>query len=264
MPTLTNNAVPDARPALLITIAAAAVIALLWLGPIPQSASYHAFADQRSLFGIPNFSNTLSNLPFFLVGVAGLVALRRGVPAGGLPALRAAYLTFFLGATLLFPGSAWYHLAPSNQTLVWDRMPMTIAFMAFFAIILGEHISPRLGARLLLPLLGVGVASVLAWWLSDNGTGGDLRLYVLVQYLPMLLIPVIVLAYPPALRPTGYVWALVAAYAIAKLFELLDGQVLSTTGLVSGHALKHLVAAAGMLVFLIGLFRRRASLLTLP
>jgi hypothetical protein len=255
---------PDARLALLIAIATGAVIALLWYGPIPQSASYHAFADQRSLFGIPNFSNTLSNLPFFLVGVAGLVALRRGVPAGGLPPLRAAYLAFFLGAALLFPGSAWYHLAPSNHTLVWDRLPMTIAFMAFFAIILGEHVRPRLGARLLLPLLGVGVASVLAWWLSDNGTGGDLRLYVLVQYLPMLLIPVIVLTYPPALRPTGYVWALVAAYAIAKLLELLDGPVLSTTGMVSGHALKHLVAAAGMLVFLIGLFRRRASLLTLP
>ncbi len=80
----------------------------------------------------------------------------------------------------------------------------------------------------------------------------------------MLLIPVIVLAWPPALVPTSYVWALVGAYAVAKLFELLDGQILNTTGLVSGHALKHLVAAAGMLAFLIGLFRRRAAPLMLP
>ena len=242
---------------MLLAVAAVAVVAVILHGPIPQPSGYHDFADDRCLGGVPNFADTLSNLPFLLVGVAGLVAFGRHTPPGALAALRPAYLVFFVGTALLFPGSAYYHLAPSDSTLAWDRLPMTLAFMAVFAIIIGEHISPRLGIRLLLPLLLFGAFSVLYWRATDTGNGGDLRLYVIVQYLPMLLIPAIVLLYRSALEPTAYLWALLGSYGVAKVLEFLDAPVLRMTGFVSGHTLKHLAAALGVLFLLLGFIRRR-------
>jgi hypothetical protein len=245
------------RPLILFGVTLAAVLALAVYGPIPQAADYHAFADQRPFLGIPNFSNTLSNIGFLLVGSAGLWALRRGVPAGGLALLRPAYLVFFAGTALLFPTSGIYHLWPNNTTLAWDRLAMAIAFMAFFAIVIGEQIDPRLGARLLAPLVLIGVVSVAYWRLSDTGEGGDLRLYLLIQFLPMLLIPLIAVSYPPFLRPTWYLWALLASYGLAKVFELLDEPILQLSQGLSGHTLKHIVAAIGIAFFLLGLYRRR-------
>lgn len=250
---------PDVRALVLLVAAFIAVVAVGLHGPIPQPSGYHAFADGRSLFGIPHFADTLSNLPFLLVGIAGLLLFGRRSPQGALPLLRPAYLTLFTATALLFPGSAYYHLVPSDATLAWDRLPMTIAFMAVFAIIIGEHISPRLGRRLLLPLLLFGALSVLYWRATDSGNGGDLRLYVVVQYLPMLLIPAIVLMYRSALEPTSYLWALLGSYGLAKALEFLDAPVLRITGFVSGHTLKHLAAALGVAFLLLGFMRRRAA-----
>jgi hypothetical protein len=244
------------RGVMLLTLAAIAVVAVGLHGPIPQPSGYHDFADGRSFGGIPHFADTLSNLPFLLVGVAGLARFIRRTPRGALPALRPAYLSFFVGTALLFPGSAYYHLAPSDSTLAWDRLPMTLAFMAVFAIVIGEHISSRFGIRLLLPLLLFGAFSVLYWRLTDSGYGGDLRLYVIVQYLPMLLIPAIVLLYRSALEPTSYLWALLGSYGAAKALEFLDAPVLRITGVVSGHTLKHLAAALGVYFLFLGLTRR--------
>lgn len=117
-------------------------------------------------------------------------------------------------------------------------------------------ISPRLAVRLLAPPLLFGAFSVLYWRATDSGDGGDLRLYVLVQYLPMLLIPAIVLSYRSALAPTSFVWALLGSYGVAKVLELLDGPVLRITGVVSGHTLKHLIAALGVYFLLLGCLRR--------
>ena len=241
----------------ILMLTLAAILALAIHGPMPQAPEYHSFADQRAFWGIPNFSNTLSNLGFLLVGAAGLWALRRGVPTGGLALLRPASLVFFVGTALLFPTSGTYHLWPSNATLVWDRLAMAIAFMAFFAIVIGEYIDSRLGARLLFPLVLIGIVSVAYWRLSDTGDGGDLRPYLLVQFLPMLLIPLIAVSYPPFLRPTWYLWVLLASYGLAKVFELLDEPILRLSQGLSGHTLKHIVAAIGIAFFLLGLDRRR-------
>ena len=181
----------------------------------------------------------------------------RRTPRGALPVLRPAYFAFFLGTALLFPGSAYYHLAASDSTLAWDRLPMTLAFMAVFAIIIGEHVSPRLGIRLLLPLLLFGALSVVYWRGTDSGNGGDLRLYVLVQYLPMLLIPAIALLYRSALVPTSYLWALLGSYGVAKALEFLDAPIFRFTGFVSGHTLKHVAAALGVYFLFLGFIRRR-------
>ena len=249
-----------ARVALLALIALAAIAAVVAQPPLAQDAGYHAFADQRALLGIAHFWDTASNLAFALAGLAGLAALRANARAdfGG---LRSAYAVFFGGATLVAVGSAGYHLAPSNASLVWDRLPMTIAFMAFFTIVIGEHGAPRLAQRLLLPLLAAGIGAV-AWWAAAVWTGrpDDLRPYLLVQFLPMLLIPLIALLFPARTGERRWLWLLLACYALAKVCEAFDAEIFAATGQISGHTLKHLVAAAGVSMMAFAVRRRRPAL----
>src|SRR5450631_1035735 len=113
------------------------------MDPITQDPGYHDFADRRGMINIPNFYNVLSNLPFVVIGIMGMRLAGSERATGGLPELRVLYLTFFIGVFLAGFGSAYYHYHPDNQTLLWDRLPMTIAFMALFSAIIGETISPR-------------------------------------------------------------------------------------------------------------------------
>lgn len=245
------------RECLLLLLTAAALVAIALHGPIPQPAAYHAFADRRALLGIPNFWNVVSSLPFTLVGLAGLRLLRRGLPPGALPELKACHAAFFAGAVGIGLGSAWYHLHPDNASLLWDRLPMTVTFMAFFAIVLGEHVNTRLARRALPALLMLGVGSVAAWVVSEHQGASDLRLYVLVQFLPMLLIPLILLLYPSRLTRAGLLWTLLALYAAAKALEHFDTAVFEHLGLLSGHTLKHLLAAGSLYCMVVALRTRR-------
>ena len=244
------------RPHLLLALALALTLALLAQPPIPQPLAYHRFADTRALLGVANFWNVLSNLPFLLVGLAGLAWWGKHRAAIA-PELRVAWAILWLGVALVGLGSSWYHLAPSNPTLVWDRLPMTIAFMAFFAIILAEHVDSRL-AKLLWPLLVAGVLSVVYWQRSD-----DLRPYALVQFLPVLLIPLVLLLYPR--KGSGAVWAALGCYVLAKLLEAFDPQIHAALGRqMSGHSLKHVAAAAGMYALLVGLRARHSASIQPP
>jgi hypothetical protein len=240
------------RPHLLLAIALAMTLALMAQPPMHQPLAYHHFADTRTIFGVPNFWNVASNLPFVLVGIAGLAWMRRHASEIA-PDLRLAWQILFAGVALVGFGSGAYHLAPNNASLVGDRLPMTLAFMAFFAIILGEHIAPKLAKLSLWPLLVAGVASVLYWRATD-----DLRPYALVQFLPVLLIPLILLVYPKPGR--GAVWAALGCYVLAKLLEQFDPQVYAALGrTISGHSLKHVAAAAGMWALLAGLRAARSG-----
>jgi hypothetical protein len=228
-----------------VTVVAAAVV--FHRPPIPQDPAYHKFADTRSLLGIPNFQNVASNLPFLLVAAAGLARLRRRrteTRDAAETSEIAAWLLLFLGIGLTAFGSAWYHLAPSNESLVWDRLPMSVGFTAFFAGLIGERIGHRAYRLLLWPLLGLGVASVLLWRAGELRGAGDLRLYILVQFLPLLLIPLIMVLYTPRYTHSKYVLLALAGYAAAKVWEALDAPIYRISGgLVGGHALKHLTAA---------------------
>ncbi|MDD2770464.1 MAG: ceramidase domain-containing protein [Methylococcus sp.] len=242
---------------LLLVLAGLAVTGALFVPAIPQDLAYHRFADGTARFGIPHFWNVVSNLPFFVIGLAGLLEVYRGRPAI-LAEFRVAYLIFFAGVALLGPGSAYYHLNPNNATLVWDRLPMTIAFMALFAIVVAEYLSVPLGRRLLWPLLAIGVVSVFYWDFTEARSRGDLRLYGLVQFLPMVLIPPILLLFRPRFGGTAYLWAVLGAYAAAKAAELLDEPIFRMFHPLSGHALKHLLAAFGVYIFLAAIRRRSA------
>ena len=215
----------------------AGVIALAFVAPIAQPASYHNFADQRRLFGIPNFWNVVSNLPFAVAGVLGLRAFRD---------LASRFL--FAGIFLTTFGSAYYHWAPDTPRLVWDRLPMTIGFMSLLALIIGASFGAQLGRRLLLPLVVAGLASVVWWRVS-----GDLRPYVLVQFAPMLMIPVALIFFDlPARRE---LWIAVILYGLAKVAELADREIYSVF-VLSGHTLKHLLAGAS--TYWLYLWRRAA------
>jgi len=235
-----------------------AIVVVLFLPPVPQDLAYHDFIDQRTLYGIPNFWNVVSNVPFVIAGLLGLslVAGKQPVP-GGLPELRTAYRVFFAGVLLTGCGSAYYHLDPTNASLVWDRLPMTLAFMAFFSMVIGEYLSPGLGRALLWPLLVIGILSIVYWHMTERVGHGDLRPYGLVQFLPMVLIPMILLMFRSRLNGTVFLWAMIAAYVVSKITEYYDAEIYTATGVLSGHSIKHIAAAVGTLFIFIALRRRR-------
>jgi hypothetical protein len=245
--------------ALIILTALLTVGGILTLGPIPQDFRYHLFVDTREIWSVPNFWNVVTNVPFAIVGLLGLYKLRVPGKLGFLYENSTAYTLLFFGTFLVGFGSGYYHLAPDNQTLVWDRLPMTIAFMALFSIIISEFISVRSGRALLLPLILAGILSVVHWHFSEIRGEGDLRFYALVQFYPMLAIPIMLVCFRSGCTHVYAYWWLLLAYIAAKLFEHFDGEVFDALGFISGHSLKHLTAALGMYVLLAFYQKRSCS-----
>lgn len=242
---------------LLLVVSAVALIATLFVKPIAQDPAYYLFADTRGWLAVASFGDVLSNLPFLIIGIAGITTVwgLRLELQGSWP----AYITFFIGVGLTGIGSSYFHLAPSNDTLLWDRLPMTIAFMPLFTIIIGDFVSAKAGRHLLPPLLIVGISSVFYWHWTESIGAGDLRPYGLVQFLPMLLIPLILILFKSADRSKSLYWGMIAFYVLAKLLEAADEQVFAITGVVSGHTLKHLAAAGAPLLLLLDIRRRFAK-----
>ena len=238
-----NHSSTGYRYWLLGGLTALAITAVFLHAPVRQAPSYHDFADKRTFWGIPNCWNVLSNLPFLFVGVAGLLSLTKSRTPEGIAGI---YGLLFSGIILTGFGSAYYHLSPNNDRLVYDRIPMTIVFMSLLSATIAEMINDKAGRRLLMPLVLLGVFSVLWWHYGELHGKGDLRLYGLVQFYPMLIIPLILLLFRSpgsnqGIRELGWV---VVWYAVAKVLEHFDKELFSVGEVVSGHALKHL--AAGM------------------
>jgi hypothetical protein len=134
----------------------------------------------------------------------------------------------------------------------WDRLPITVAFMGLFAAFIADRIDCRAGLLLLPVLVGLGIVSVIYWAWSESVGQGDLRPYAVVQFFPMLAIPLICVLFPPRWLDARFVVAMVVVYGLAKLFELLDERIFDLLGgAVSGHSLKHVAAAAAAYVALV-------------
>lgn len=216
------------------------VVLMIVTPAIPQSQAYHDFADQRNFFGIPNALNVVSNFPFLVIGVTGLVLCYYGNYFRlSLQGELWGWTCFYIGVAAVAFGSAYYHLKPNDARLVWDRLPMTIAFTSIIAIFIIERIDERKGTIFIVPLLLAGLVSILYWRFFD-----DLRPYAVVQFVPCIAIPVMAILLPPMYTHSTYwLWAAVF-YLLAKVEEAADKVIYGWTHhIISGHTLKHLCAA---------------------
>ena len=224
--------------------------------------SYHHFADQRIWLGVPHFGDVASNLAFLVAGLCGLVFLSKESSLTQFvdPLERWPYLIIFLGLLLTAFGSAYYHWAPDNARLVWDRFPMIIVFMPLVAALIAERVNLRLGLWLVPLLVAVGLASVFYWhWTVLQGSG-DLRFYAAVQIYAVLSL-FAVMALPPRYTK-GFDFLIVAGlYVVAKICEMEDWQIYARGHIISGHTLKHLTAGlAGF--WILGMLQKRQHVQT--
>ena len=249
-----------ARPESALLLALAIALLVACLGPaVAQHAHYHAFADQRTGWGVPFAMDVLSNLPFAVAGLWGLMALRR-LPAdtesrarptsavaaqpmqqpSAQPALAAL---FFIGLLVTAACSSFYHWQPDNAGLVIDRLGMVVAFAGLLGLAVADRISGRAGLATAATVLALGPLSVMVW-----ATSGNLLPWVVLQAGGMLLIGLLAVCRATR-KPVPGAWgiplaAVIALYALAKVLELGDHPVFELTHhLVSGHSLKHIVAA---------------------
>ena len=237
------------RHLLVGVIVAGSLMAMLSQPPFGQDQDYHNFADGRALFGIPNFGDVASNLGFLIAGLFGLkLCLKKR-----LGSLQSAWIVMFSGIALVGVASSYYHWTPNDYTLVWDRMSLTVGFMGLFVGLLGEYISERF-RMFLVPAVLMGVSSVLYWnWYQD------LRFYYWIQLIPLLILPFVMMLYPARYSHQWLILAGAVWYGLAKLAELGDRVVFGATqGLISGHTIKHLLAAVGCWSILLALQKRES------
>jgi hypothetical protein len=226
----------------LFGMAAISLLGLMFVPPIPQPQDYHQFADRKTLLGIPNFWNVVSNLPFIVVGAMGLKYFREDQSAG----------VFFLGVFLTGFSSSYYHWNPNDFGLFWDRLPMALAFMAILANVVEERIDAKVGKLLLWPLVLLGIVSLL-WWMRTD----DLRLYGWVQFFPCIVLPLIFWLFAPKYTGTWYWFAAAGWYLLAKVLEFADAGIYAADQhIMAGHAIKH-VAAAGACYAILRAFQTR-------
>lgn len=245
------------RHAIVLGAVLVAVAAVFAVPAFPQPLAYHDMADQRRWMGIPNTLNVVSNLPFAIIGVLGLVAtFGRRVPFQH-SWERWPYAVLFAGVAVTTAGSGYYHLAPDNARLVWDRLPMTLGFMGLLTAVIAERVSVPVARRSFTPLVCVVAASVGYWYWTELRGAGDLRPYALVQFGSLAVVVLLLVLYPPRYGGGGYLAAGLATYGAAKILELADGAIFALGGIVSGHTLKHLAAAGGV-ACLVGMLRVRA------
>ncbi|HEX8612416.1 MAG TPA: hypothetical protein VF800_14110 [Telluria sp.] len=224
-----------ARPNVALYLAAILAAAMLLAGPIPQPAGYHAFADERVLSGVANAADVLSNLGFLLIGLYGLLHVRPTRPA---------HLMFFVAILITAFGSSWYHLAPDDTRLVWDRLPIALACVSLLAASLEDAFLARCAPLpTLAALCALGVASVF-WWSAT----GNLGPYLLLQLAPLVLIPALQWQSGAALAKRRAFGIAIGLYVLAKVCELADGAIFAAIHAISGHTLKHVFATAAALV----------------
>jgi hypothetical protein len=218
-------------------------IAFLFVPRTDLPPSYHHFADQRSWLGIPHFADVASNIVYLIAGLWGLAFLSAKSSLGQFADARERwpYAFVFLGLLLTAFGSAYYHLAPDNDRLVWDRVPMTIVFMPLVAGLIAERVSVKVGLWLLPLLTAVGVSSVFQWHLSVQRGAGDLRFFGAVQIYAVLALFAVLLL-PPRYSRGADLLVVAGLYVLAKICELADRQIFAIGRMVSGHTLKHLVS----------------------
>lgn len=236
------NIMPITIRILIIALSSLLAGFLVWHGPIAQNPAYHLFADQRTIFNLPNFWNVVSNIPFIVVGILGLYLCTDRDKTSASTGARMAGIFFFVGVLCTGLGSGYYHLQPDNWGLFWDRLAMALSFMAFLALVVGAFINIKLGEKLLFPGILFGLFSVLHWIITEQSGAGDLRLYILTQFLPILIMPFLLFVRSSRSITRKDLMIIGTGYLLAKVFEHFDAPIYRIIDL-SGHTLKHFAAA---------------------
>ncbi|MBL4800089.1 MAG: ceramidase domain-containing protein [Oleispira sp.] len=245
------------RGVVLLAVFAITAITLYFLDPIAQDLAYHRFSDCRTFFGIPHFMDVVSNIPFVIIGFMGIRLSRK--------ACRKEPMAFFLMSFVVFVGvfftglgSAIYHYMPNNFALIFDRLPMTLVFTAFFATIIYDYVDRRVGAWVFYTLLVAGIYSIFYWYYTEITGTGDLRLYAFIQFFPIVAVPLILVFYKSSELYTKLILFVFFSYALAKLCEHFDRQIFEFLGFISGHTIKHLVSAMAI-YFIFKIYKKRLS-----
>ena len=228
------------------------VLIPIFMPPISQSVDYHKFADQRVYFGIPNFLNVVSNIFIFFPGLIGLILLIRSrellLQVTFIRSLeRWPYFILFLSVIMASLASTYYHLAPDNARLVWDRFPISIGIVTLFSTVLIERINTNIGFILLPFLILFGVGSVIYWDWSEQSGLGNLNYYIVVQLYSILAIILFSKYFFSRYTGGAGIYVVIILYALAKLAETLDHEIYSLGKVISGHSVKHLLV--GLAVF---------------
>lgn len=249
----------DWRGYALVGLTAVFAIGALVAPAMPQPLAYHSFADGRTLWSVANFLNVGSNLPFLVAGGLGLMLIWRGGGQFRDAREKLPYMVFFVGAAITCFGSSYYHLAPDNPRLVWDRLPMTLGFSGLVAAAVVERVDLRLGLRILWPMQLIGVVTVVYWAMTERAGAGNVIPYAAFQFWSIAVIVLLIAAFPARRYTHGGLLAWAAVwYFLAKVFEAFDAQVYGLLGgTLSGHSIKHVLASFAVLAIVWQLHVRR-------
>ena len=238
------------------------VLVSIIMPPTPQEIQYHQFADQRNYFGIPNFLNVVSNIFIFFSGIAGFFFLLHSREFLNHKIFthfseRWPYIILFLSVIIVSITSAYYHLEPNNNRLIWDRIPITIGIGALLSITLIERISIKFGLILLPFLILFGIGSVIYWYWGEQYGFGNLNYYLVIQFYSILAIVILVKYFPSRYTRNKDIYIAVALYAFAKLVEILDHEIYNLGQIISGHSVKHLIVGLAVFWITYSLYMRR-------
>jgi hypothetical protein len=228
------------------------IIMALFYGPISQPQEYHDFADDREILGVPNALDVMSNLAIIYPGVVGLAFIHESRNRTQVSEDEISIqITLFSGMILTFAGSVWFHLDPTDSTMLWDRLGMSVVIGSCISLLIHDMWDRNLAAKIHLPIIIASIVSVLWWPVFD-----DLRVYFIVKHHPFILFPIFLLCGRRIYdKVSGYYWGL-SMFLLATIFEFADQQIFEITGIISGHTLKHIAAGIG-LWFLMVMIRDR-------
>jgi hypothetical protein len=245
------------RTWLLIGLTLVAVGLALFLPAMPQPREYHDFIDKRAVYGIQNFFDVASNAAFAVAGIVGLLAVLYPRACFESPSERLPYAVFCIGVLMTAAGSCYYHLEPNNETLFWDRLPMTIAFMSLISAQIVDRVHVRAGLLALAPMLLIGIGSVVYWIMTERQGQGNVVPYAVLQAYAVIVLLKLAAMHPSRYTHGNAIYAVFAGYLLAKVFEHYDRQIFEWTGVVSGHTLKHVMAGLAGIPVAYMLWRRQ-------
>lgn len=220
---------------------------------IPHSPTHHIFADMRNILGVPNTLNVLTMYPYLLIGVPGFVFCLSGSCFGiSLKGEVCGWVLFYTGIATAAFGSAYYHLKPDDDRVIWDRLPLMISTVSLLSNLVIERVDERVGISCLISLLMLVFVSA-----AFERTFDDLRLFIIFHFIPCFAIPILVFSFPPKYTHSVYWFWATGFYFLSRFNSLADKKLYSIDRyIISGHSLEHLCLAMVPLILAVMLWLR--------